>query len=290
MPTNSSKTRDREGRIAGDLKLVGEVISGSLRSWHLFLHQYSDLILQVVRRHLFAADEDDIRSVHVDVLKALYNGELAKYDDRSKLSTWLIVFTRSRSLDFFRKIHGRYRFPAGYRLLDDPDRRVLRLYYAENLPIEIVIQMLCWEGYDADADFLADSVQRIERLIDPRYLKRLGKRHLARSSGIGSVDALEYLVYLRHEQEQSTERNRPDAALLEKETDETMERLRELIKTLSDEDQKVIEFRFQRGWTAKRISRELSLGSQRRAYTLIDRAVRRLRDRLGWEPGNQRTT
>lgn len=288
-----SDSRIRQGnkdRIAEDLEMVREIVSGSRKTWHKFLELYSGLVLQVVRRHLFSADEEDIRTVHVDVLKALYDGELSRYDPRSKLSTWLIVFTRSRALDYFRKSNGRYRLPVGYQYLSDPDRRVLRLYYTEHLPFEIVIHMLCWEGYNADSEFLVGSIQRIEKLIDKRYLKRQETQHSVRMNHTVSAEVLKYLVYLRSEQEKAGERYRPDAAVLEQEVQDTARRLRELIGTLPDEEQKVIDLRFRRRWTAKRISREMALGGQRRAYTLIDRVIRKLREQLKLEQNDSRTT
>jgi RNA polymerase sigma factor (sigma-70 family) len=289
MLSESRNRPDNKDRIAADLELVREIVAGSRKAWHKFLELYSDLIHQVVRRHLFSADEEDVRTVHVDVLKALYDGEMSRYDPRSKLSTWLIVFTRSRALDYFRKCNGRYRLPVGYQYLSDPDRRVLRLYYTEHLPIEIVIHMLCWEGYNVDADFLVGSIQRIEKLIDRRYLKRQETQHRVRMNHTVSADALKYLVYLRSEQEKSGERNRPDTAVLEQEVQNTAKRLRELIENLPDEEQKVINLRFRHRWTARRIAQEMALGSQRRAYTLIDRVIRKLREQLKLEPDDSRT-
>ena len=107
------------------IELVQRILTGSTEAWHEFLDRYSGLIYSIVRRQLAAEDEDDVRSVYVDVLKQLYDRDLARYSERSDLPTWLMVLAKRRSFDHLRARYGRIRKPAGFAKLTDLDREVL---------------------------------------------------------------------------------------------------------------------------------------------------------------------
>lgn len=264
-----------------DAALVRAIHSGSVNAWHDFLDRYSGLVFQVVRRHLFAADEDDVRTVYVEVLKNLYEGALDKYEGRSSLATWLIVFARNRSLDFFRRQNGRDRPPRGQERLSDFDRRVLKFYFVDRVPIEITIHMLQWAGYRVSAVEVAESIRRVEATIDPRYLRKLDDEHLGRKRNGGNARMLKCLMQMRIDQEAAMAAERPDARLMAQELTSAANRVRELLDTLPADERRAIDMRFRRGLTAIEIADELGLEGQRRAYTVIARAIRRLRARLG---------
>ena len=56
--------------------------------------------------------------------------------------------------------------------------------------------------------------------------------------------------------------------------------MRELLGELSDEEQEVVRLRFEEGWTAQKIAEERGLEGQRRVYTILDGALRKLRKLL----------
>lgn len=273
----SSSKPDRAGTIEQDLTLVRAVVAGSVPAWHEFIRRYSGLIYSVVRRHLLTDDEDEIRGAWTDILKSLYEGDLAKYRGEARLSTWLIVSTRSRTIDLLRHRHGRIRHPQGYEKLGDFDKRVLQLFYVDRLPLEIVVNVLGWGGVSPGVDGLVESVQRIERAIDARYLRRLDDEHRARRSGAGSLDVLRYIIRQATELEGRSESAEADHALREAEVLETADRLRRALSTLTPEERKVLLLHYGRGWSAREIADRLPLKNPRRVYAIIDRAIRRLR-------------
>lgn len=266
-----------DGRHARDCELVRRIQAGSIEAWHEFVEAYSNLIYRVVRRHLFASDEDDRRSVFVDVLERLYEGALGSYGGRSSLGTWLIVFSRNQSLDFFRQRHGRTRLPAGFQRLSAFDKETFKLFFVDRLPIEIVAQMLEWAGHPTGPSDIAASVKRIEDAVDSRSLQRLDDEHRARSNGAGNARMMRCLLELRLEYEARATAERPDERFVEREAEAQTKKLRELIEALPDDERRVIDLRFRRGRTAREIADELDLRGRRRAYTIIARAVRHLR-------------
>ena len=285
MPIESGPPRSdaHESARGDDLSLAGAVSSGSIPAWHDFLQRYSDLIFSVVRRHLVAEDEDDISAVYVHVLEALYTGELAKYRGDVKLTTWLIVFTRSRSLDYFRKRHGRYRVPEGYDKLTEFERQVLKLFFVKRLPLAVVLHVLHSAGFKATLDDVVDAACRIRDVMDGRYLTRVDRQYDANRYGADSARMLAYLLELQSEHEEKMRSNRPDEQIIEKEARVSVERVQALVASLSARDREVLELRFTRGLSAKEIAERLHLGGQRRAYTLIDSIVRKLRKAIDME-------
>lgn len=280
MRAETDYSHDNESSLMSnerDLNLVRSISSGSVPAWHEFIDTYSGLIYSVVRRHLFSEDGDDIRTVYVDVLASLYHGEITKYRGEASLSTWLIVFARSRSFDFFRKRYGRFRKPKNYRRLSEFEKCVLRYYIVDRQPLEIVIEMLHWRGYTADVLSIVKAVERIHKTLDCRYLNRLDREHQARDRGLRSQRIMMLLVQQRLDYEERSRLNRPDHELVERETARIMEHLREQISKLSPKEREVLFLRFDRGLSAKDISKELHLGGQRQVYTILEKIIRKLR-------------
>ncbi len=275
--------RRNKAAIESDRKLVQAILDGSLTAWHEFIDRYSGLIFDIIRRHLVMEDEDEIRSVYVDILKSLVDSRLKMYRGEARLSTWLTVYTRSRVYDFFRQRHGRRSTPKGHDKLNEFDREVLRLYYIDKLPLEVVVHMLRSKDFHVTAETIAESIQRIDGLLDSRYLNRLGYEHHVTARGVDSARMLKYLIQVKLDYEERSGRNRPDFHLIEKEVHELAEKAREQISRLPSEERKILFFRFNRGWSAKKIAERLDLGGQRRVYSLINRIIRKLRKNIMFE-------
>jgi RNA polymerase sigma factor (sigma-70 family) len=260
-----------------DIVLTESVAGGSTSAWHRFLEQYSGLIYHVILRHLPAEDEDDVRSVYVDVLNALYREDLRTYSGRVSLRAWLVLVARRRSVDYIRARYGRRRQPKGFDQLGEFDGNVYQLFFVERLPIEIVIQMLEWNGYSVSIDSLVESIQRIEDTLGQRFLTQLDERYFARQNGLDTAAVLRYVVNTRVEYEVRLKRDMPDQFVVEQETAKQLQRVKELVSQLSEEEQKVVRLRFQEGLSAAEISQRLDMDGPRRVYTVVERVLRRLR-------------
>lgn len=269
--------RKKQARFPQDLSLIEAISSGSVPAWHRFIHRYSGLIYSIVRRHLITEDEDEIRSVFVDILKAFYDGELELYRGDAPLSSWLIVSARSRAVDAARKRHGRIRPPEGYDKLGSIDKKVWQLFYMDGLPIEIVIHTLAWMGLSTDVDQILKSIQRIERTISRRYLEKLDEESKGKKFGAGSIPLLRYMVQQRMDYEERSETGAADCELAEQEVFENSNRLRELVSALPEEEREIIFLRFERGMSARKMAAELGINSSRRVYTLINNILKKLR-------------
>lgn len=276
----SAGQREREARVREDLALIAEILDGSTAQWHTFVDRYAGLIYSVIRRQLFAEDEDEIRGVFTDVLDALYNGKLAEYEGRADLSTWLIVISRGKALDYLRSRDGRRKLPQAYDQLSPLEQQVFRLHHVEGLSFEALIHTLDASGQRVTADDVANAVIRIESLLDPGYLRRL--EYNARAPGMGVVSGrlLDFLTNMQIHYERSRAET-PDQVLERKRLEEMGARVRALLQEMSAEEREVMRLRFDEGWTARRIADEMGLDGQRRVYTIIDRVVRKLRNLLG---------
>jgi len=188
------------------------------------------------------------------------------------------VTTRSRAVDLARKSHGRRRLPLGYDRLGEFDKRVLRLFYVDGLPLEIIVQTLSWRQRRSSVDEIVDSIERIERTIDPRYLKRLDEERHAKAHCTGSVQTLRYLLRQELELEDRLEETRTDRSVLEADVLEAASRLRDALAALSPQERRIVVLRFRRGWPAGKIAERLGLKGPRQVYGLIDKVIRRLRD------------
>jgi RNA polymerase sigma factor (sigma-70 family) len=269
----------RRERLKQDMELVQAVLSGSVESWHVFVDRYTGLVMSVLRQQLFVEDIDEIRNVYVDVLEDLFNNKLKEYGGRASLATWLVLVTRGKATDYLRRKRGRRQLPRGWEALSEFDRRVFQLYFVEGLGFDSILCALEWESAGSGAGDIAGAVERIIERIDGRYLKRLNYENDARRQGTGAGNLPEYLYHAEtalRERQSGGIRN-PEEVLADGEHERELERLAALRRSLPEEDRVLLELRYERGWTARRISDELDMGGQRKVYSALDRAVRRLR-------------
>ena len=270
---------EKETRVHEDLALIEMVLGGSIAHWHAFVDRYAGLIYSVIRRQLFAEDEDDIRTVFADVLEALYKGKLAEFRGSSELSTWLIVVSRGKALDHLRHIQGRRKMPQGFESLSPFERQVFRLHHVEGLGFDAVMHSLRSAGMTASAEMVAHAVLKIESTFDRHYLGRLEADAKAPALGVVSGRILEFMSHMDVQRERSDDES-PARALEREETRRLAARVRELLSELGDEEREVVRLRYEEGWTAQRIADERGLAGQRRVYTILDGAIRKLRRKL----------
>jgi RNA polymerase sigma factor (sigma-70 family) len=270
---------ERESRLQEDLALIEMILGGSTAHWHAFVDRYAGLIYSVVRRQLFVEDEDEVRTVFADILEALYRGKLAEFRGSSELSTWLIVVSRGKALDHLRHLQGRRKMPQGYETLSAFEQQVFRLHHVEGLGFDAVIHSLHSAGMRGTAEMVAHAVMKIEATLDKHYLRRLESDAKAPALGVVSGRLLDYMAHASIERDRAGD-EAPDEGLERGEIEQLARRVRELLGELSEEEQEVVRLRYEEGWTAQKIAEERGLPGQRRVYTILDGALRKLRKLL----------
>ncbi len=271
----SDRASQRDTRVHEDLALIEMVLGGSTAHWHAFVDRYAGLIYSVIRRQLFAEEEDDVRTVFADVLESLYRGKLSEFRGSSELSTWLIVVSRGKALDHLRHLQGRRKHPQGWDDLNTLERYVFKFHFVEGLGFDAVIHSLHSAQVPATAETVAHAVLKIESTIDKHYLRRLESDAKAPALGVVSGRLLDYMKHMEFERERTEED--PDDGMARDGVERMAARVRELLADLSDEEREVVRLRFEEGWTAQRIADERGLSGQRKVYTILDGALRKLR-------------
>ena len=251
------------------------ILGGSTAHWHAFVDRYAGLIYSVIRRQLFVEDEDEVRTVFADVLEALYRGKLSEFRGSSELSTWLIVVSRGKALDHLRHLQGRRKMPQGFETLSTFEQQVFRLHHVEGLGFDAVMHSLHSAGLPANAEMVAHAVLKIEGTLDKHYLRRLESEAKAPALGVVSGRLLDYMTHANIQRDRSEEA--PDDRLERDDIERLAARVRELLGELADEEREVVRLRYEEGWTAQRIADEQGLPGQRRVYTILDGALRKLR-------------
>lgn len=255
------------------------ILGGSTAHWHAFVDRYAGLIYSVVRRQLFVEDEDEVRTVFADILEALYRGKLAEFRGSSELSTWLIVVSRGKALDHLRHLQGRRKLPQGHESLSPFEQQVFRFHHVEGLSFDAVIHSLHSAGLPASAEMVAHAVLKIEGTLDKHYLRRLESEAKAPALGVVSGRLLDYMRHTNIERDRAGDED-PGDVMDREEIDRLAARVKELLGELSGEEQEVVRLRFEEGWTAQKIADERGLAGQRRVYTILDGALRKLRKLL----------
>lgn len=265
---------------ADDLALVRKVLAGDAIAWESFVARYAGLILAMARRYLRSRDQDDIRTVFVNVLESLQRSRLQTYEGRASLATWLALVARSEVMDLLRRRFGRDPKLKALSRLAPEERTLFKLYYVDGVPRQEVLRVLATTGEDWSDERFITTLGKIEARLGDRWLRRLSYDLHAQSIGASSGRLLEYLDHIREEYSRLERTSGPEFQLMEREARRSGEHLRANIARLSERDRRLIELRFELGWTAGRIAAELGMKGQRSVYRAIERLVVRLRRRL----------
>jgi RNA polymerase sigma factor (sigma-70 family) len=95
------------------------------------------------------------------------------------------------------------------------------------------------------------------------------------------------LDYLNHmDIESGRTESDPDDSFTRDGIEKMALRVRELLEGLSDDEREIVRLRYEEGWTAQRIAEERGLSGQRRVYTILDGALRKLRRLIDREGGD----
>ncbi|HMB69521.1 MAG TPA: sigma-70 family RNA polymerase sigma factor [bacterium] len=255
-----------------------------MEAWQELVGRYSGIVQAVIRRHLRSRDEDDLLAIYVDVLVGLHGGRLATFEGRSSLTSWLALIARNHTMDHLRALYGRREIPKGVRELGDVDREVYRLFHEEGHGFRAIKHQLAGNGRRMSTDDLLESLRRIDGALDGRVLKRCAYDRWAREVGGAPSRLLRLLDQLDMETEESRQVGSPEAILLAKEARERLARIGRLIDRLPAEDRRVIELRFEQERTVPEIVARMDLPDRRKAYTILARAIRRVRRMMGGAP------
>jgi len=263
-----------------DLEWARKVVEGDESAWTRFVEHYSGLILAMIRRYLRSRDRDDIRTVFVNVLESVRRTRLRTYGGRASLATWLAIVTRSEVTDHLRRQFGRDLKLKAFERLSCSERTLFRLYAIEGLTVGEVIARLARDGEVWSHERFIAALHDIERKLGDRWLERLAYDLHAQSVGAASGRLLEYLDHVRDEFEQRAGDLGPEYRLMEQEARRTVDEVHAAIGELEPRDRRLVELRFEQGWTARRIAHELGMKGQRSVYSMIERIVSKLRRRL----------
>lgn len=278
--------RPAAGLHSADLRLVESILAGNVAAWQLFLERYLAVVTGAMRSSLF--DDDDVRSTAVDLFADLHDGGLRSYQGRSSLATWLFLIARNHAADTLRRRYGRREMPRGLRGLDTLHQEAFKLYHVEGLSFATVLRRLRLLDPMLDDDRLIDVLALISDRLQDRSLRRVHYDLAARSLGSVSGRLLEYCDARLGEISAQEAEADPLERLIAEESAGLARRALQLIADLPERERRILSLRFGQGKNAREIATELGLGSQRRAYTVLDGILRRLRARLaclGSDPG-----
>jgi DNA-directed RNA polymerase specialized sigma24 family protein len=161
--------------------------------------------------------------------------------------------------------------------LTPTERTVFKLHYLEGRTAREIVAELGQSGDGWTIDRLIACLSTIESRLGDAWLRRLSYDLYAQSVGAASGRMLEYLDHMREELDGDPRAFGPEYDLMECEARATAERLTAMIRELEPRERDLLQLRFERGWTARKIARELGLDGPRGVYSITDRIVRKLR-------------
>lgn len=256
-------------------KLIQEIRSGSIDAWHRLVENYSGLVVHVLRAHL--RDEDDVQTAYVDTLEKLYNGLLDEYQESSSLASWLCAIAAHTAIDLHRKNCGRHIPPRNIQEMGEKEQLVYKVFYLDGLSLSLARDRLAEAGYDISIDELVAMAHHISLQLSCGTQRRLAYERSARQLGQGSARLLEYLDYVDQGWQDGNIESDPQWRVLRSESRNRLKKLHEGLAKLDATERDTIEQFYYQERSAPEIAHNLALKTPRRVYTVVNRALRKLR-------------
>jgi RNA polymerase sigma factor (sigma-70 family) len=264
-----------------ELALVSRIVCGDAGAWEAFCRAYSPVIERSIRRYI--PDPETRRDLYVSLLEELKLRKLKSFAGRSTLAAWLFIVARNHCRDYYRSEGGVRRLRSELRDLGPDERRFFDLAYVQGLPVHQVFEAMRAEKKGAMTYLdLIEYDEAVRRAIAKKKLERLAERLLRPEAGPRA---------LRGGGQSLEGRDVPDAAAQSPEElaaaerlERSLEELRAAVLRLAPEDRRLLELRFDRRLTAKRIAEELSIGGEKKVYHRLERIFRELRGMFKREP------
>ncbi len=250
-------------RLQSDTVLLKKLFSGNStteHAWKEFLRRYSNLFLKIIWQT--ERNHDRVMDKYLFVCTKLSSNNFAvlkkfqpeTQEHQPKLSTWLTIVVKNLCIEEHRTLHGRLRYPAALQRLSEFDRCVFKLYYWKGYSREEVEHHLAGKG-KKDLS-VAESLLKIEHVVkDEDSVTPHVPRHVPFDENDGIMN----------------EPAQPNEEMFEQQWFD------EAVGQLPDQERIVVRMRFWEGMTAREISGLLQIHPQRKIYTIIENALKTLR-------------
>ena len=265
---------------APDLETARRIIAGDVREWHEFVDRYSGLIEATLTRRLPVESRDTIHDLYVDVLHDIYKRSLHKYDGRSRLSTWIVMHASARATDYLRAKHGRHRVPRAVAGMGPLEQAVYRYFFVEGLPLGVTMPLVNWRRDDHSLETVIEAIQRVAYAVPPVALRRTNDNARSRGESSESLREIRFFIEARERYRRAARLQEPDVQFARREAERIVTRIESFKESLTDEERRVFELRYDDELPADEVARRLKIPGRRRVYTIADRVVRRLRRML----------
>lgn len=258
-----------------DLARVQSILAGSTVEWQTLVEEFAGLATAMVMRQL--RDEDTARDVVVDVFGRLYDGQLRSYNGSASFRTWFLVVVRRAVLDHLRSQKGRDRLPAAIARRPRMEQRAFELFFLLGWPSHVVLAQMQSQGWSLDRDQFWSLVEAMDASLAPRVRRRLRYERSARREGVASGRWLEYVEDQQHQGEAAQIDQFEETA---HRSADAVHRINAELSRLPSDERHALALRYSRELTAREIAEEMQLAGPRQAFSLLDRATRRLRKAL----------
>ena len=252
------------------------------RAWDNFVQTYNRLIMVVIGE--FLEDHDRAMDLYAYTLECFKNNNckrLTTYFDkprRYRFETWIALCVRHSCIDWFRKEKGQKRLIKCIKALPEIEQCIFRYIYWQGYSSEIAHELLKTNhGFQISFTEFSEHLDRIDRI-----LKSETRWKIEKGLQFHHLSSLHDPDHLANGGDPLSGLANPSFPASEKQLlqSECREILRNLLLSLSPEEQLLIQLRFFRGLTLEEIARVLKIKNLWRASRKLEKALKTLRKKL----------
>jgi RNA polymerase sigma factor (sigma-70 family) len=251
-------------------------------AWASFLQQYNGLISGVI--HKMIRDHDEAMDAYTFALEKLREENCQKltgYFAKSRnynFETWIAIVVKNCCLDWFRKQKGRKRLLKCIKELPAIDQWIFRYIYWQRYSYDMVFELLK-NKHGLDISF-EEMCSRIDQLNDTLQQKTKWKLYRDWSAILPPLP-IDDVEKTGREQQANDPIAQPDLSpeeILQK--SDTAKVLEEVLHSLPDLEQLIIQLHYYRNLTLEEITRILKMKNIWRVHRKLAKALKLLRKKL----------
>lgn len=276
-----------------DLVFLKLIHKNRHKGWTGFLEQYSQTILQTIKR--FSFDYDETMEIYVYTCEKLAENSCSRLKQfrgegqhgKSYFSTWLITTTINFCRAWVRQKKGRRRLFEAIKNLTEQEQQIFDLYYWKGYQESEIIEILKAKTAKTISPFtIHQSLNRINQVLTEKNKWKIVSTFLRNQPAL-SIEKLSEDQGDRFEIEHSAHLKDDPGYLFDSQT--TLTHIKEAYATLTEEEQTLLKLRFENGLSARKIGELLKISKYKLIYLKIETVTEKLRQYLkmkGIDSGN----
>lgn len=262
-------------------ELIALLRQDAKQGWLFFVNEYSNIILQTIRK--FAFDYDECMEIYVLTCEKLSGKNCSRLKQfkgegefgKCQFTTWLIATVINFARQWLRQKKGRKRLFEAVKQLSEFDQHIFDLYYWQNYQQSEIVEILSNRSDNRITEVdVYRSLNRIRDCLTRKNRWKIITGLFRRSSPLSIDSAIDEHGESYELQKALENESNPELQYVNKEFSNL---IRKAIQALPEEERNILKLRFEKNLSAREIAFILKIDKYKNVYIKLEAILEKVK-------------